>query len=72
MCDRCQAYKRQYRGTTVVIHRAVRGLLAPLGGAAVYTYDRTVTIVPMVSPIMYWMFLVLARSNTSTHGYDLG
>ena len=55
-----------------VIHRAVRGLLAPLGGAAVYTYDRTVTIVPMVSPIMYWMFLVLARSNTSTHGYDLG
>ena len=57
---------------STVIHRAVRGLLAPLGGAAVYTYDRTVTIVPMVSPIMYWMFLVLARSNTSTHGYDLG
>ena len=55
-----------------VMNRAVRGLLAPLGGAAVYVYDRTVTIVPMITPIMYRMFLVLARSNTSTHGYDLG
>ena len=54
------------------MNRAVRGLLAPLGGAAVYVYDRTVTIVPMITPIMYRMFLVLARSNTSTHGYDLG
>ena len=51
-----------------VIHRAVRGLLAPLGGAAVNAYDRTVTIVPTISPIMYLMFFVLARSNTSTHG----